>query len=239
MTVVVFAEVWVDNLEKLLLEGTAQSLHDYRPDDLGIQALVELVPRTEALVFGAAQRSEAELLRRAEVYPHEIALRDSGGGVVAVGPTEQIWFGLYLRAKEGFLADDYSKQLVSLGEAVGVALTEHGMEGVSVTRSSYLPDVAKSLCFAGQSYGEILVFGKKLVGLSLRRSKTWSVFHVMIPIADLQSEALKYLRSLGIVLPESKTWIALDELTTQAMAVGYAQTLKRTLASKISAQFSL
>ncbi|WP_143146368.1 lipoyl protein ligase domain-containing protein [Ferrithrix thermotolerans] len=140
----------------------------------------------------------------------DVVVRDNGGGAVWIEPEAQIWVGIYLPSTEGFLTEDYRAELVRIGEVIAPALVSFGLSDVRVVRSPDLLGRGKELCFAGLSYGEITTSGKKILGLSLRRTKRWKIFHLMVPVYETQDKAASVLLRLGKEVPSAVTWSSLS-----------------------------
>jgi lipoate-protein ligase A len=112
----------------------------------------------------------------------ESAVRDSGGGAVVVGPDMQIWLGVYERTADGDSnRPSISASLLSLGAQIQQGLRMIGAPaGEIVTRPTPRCLVSSLVCFAGASYGEILVDGRKIVGISQRRTRELVISHAMV-----------------------------------------------------------
>ncbi len=156
------------------LRGSAQQLHDRDPF-----ASVPVVPsvwRCEvdraAIVLGSRQTNDlldADACRAAGL---DIAQRRSGGGAVLVRPADMVWIDVV--GPTGWLADDVRASMIEVGEWWRDALVDvvADPERLSVHRGGMIDTVWSSLvCFAGIGPGEVLLDGRKLVGLSQRRTR--------------------------------------------------------------------
>jgi lipoate-protein ligase A len=138
-----------------------------------------------ALVLGSTQRPEivdAEACGRAGV---EVVRRRSGGGLVLLEPGNVVWFDIVVPAAQLHavgVGDDIRASMIWLGDAVAAALGALDVAGVAVHRegltacSAWCPLV----CFAGIGAGEIVVNGRKLVGISQRRTRAGARFQCAV-----------------------------------------------------------
>jgi lipoate-protein ligase A len=126
-----------------------------------------------ALVLGSTQDLsvvDAEACRSAGV---EVVRRRSGGGAVLLRPGEVTWIDVIVPADTVGWAVDVHAPMVWLGRHVAAAL-EPMMETHDVVvhegamRSS---PWSSMVCFDGVGAGEVLVDGRKLVGISQRRTR--------------------------------------------------------------------
>jgi lipoate-protein ligase A len=127
-------------------------------------------PTDAAVVLGS--RQEPELLdpvacRSAGL---EIVRRRSGGGVVLLRPDAVVWLDLVV--PHGAAPDDIRGSMLWAGERWCAAL-EPLVDGRLTVHRGGMVDTAWSdlACFAGLGPGEVLLAGRKLVGLSQRRTR--------------------------------------------------------------------
>lgn len=176
-------------MSRSIVNGDAQSLHLFRPAFSDHTHVALLRPTMKCVVFGSSQRELASRSHAALVREgYESAVRDSGGGAVVVGPGMQLWFGVYERYSADVLTrPSISSSLISLGRRVQEGLRALGAPaGEVVTTPTPRSQVDALICFAGTSYGEILVDGGKLVGISQRRTRDLVISHVMILLEPTQ-----------------------------------------------------
>ena len=160
-----------------------------------------------ALVLGSAQ---------ADVGVHQAAgvavvRRRSGGGAVLVVPGELLWVDLVLPARDPLWEDDVGRAFHWVGEAWARALAALGVDARVHHGALVRADWASEVCFAGLGPGEVTVDGRKVVGISQRRTRAWARF---------QCAALAHWDPAAIVpllgLPPS----AADDLADVAAPVG-------------------
>ncbi len=190
--------------------GDVETIFEFRPPTQE-PTLVSFSNLDTVLTLGASQR---ELLRELNSYANgrefTVLLRDNGGGAVWLEPEGQIWLGLYLPSSSGFLAQDYRSELIHLGEYARVALAGVGLGDLEVVVGPDDTLVGKSVCFAGRSYGEITTYGRKILGISLRRTRSWKIYHLMIPVFERQHKVVAALRHIEVPVPNQINWTALE-----------------------------
>lgn len=148
-----------------------------------------------ALVLGSSQDSSVvdhEACRRAGV---EVVRRRSGGGAVLLRPGEVIWIDVIVPAGSSGWATDVHAPMVWLGRRVAEAFAELvGFDGDLVVHEGAMVSTAWSstICFDGIGAGEVLVDGRKLVGISQRRMRhaarlqcCWYVRHDPADLVEL------------------------------------------------------
>lgn len=124
-------------------------------------------PTDAAIVLGS--RQSPDLLDRTACERAGLAIvrRRSGGGAVLVRAREMVWVDLVL--PHGVAPDDIRGAMRWAGDRWVEALARPGLTvhagGMVCTPWSDL------VCFAGTGPGEVIVGGRKLVGLSQRRTR--------------------------------------------------------------------
>jgi len=184
--------------------GTSQDLHDRaRPDPMQ-RAIVVCHPIGRAVVLGSTQTAPApELVPPAAA----VARRTSGGGAVWIAPGELVWVDVDLPATDPLWDDDVGRSFLWLGRAWAAALKKVDVGGASIWEGGLRCGPAgRALCFAGLGPGEVSVAGRKVVGISQRRTREGTRFHCA---ALLRWAPLPLARTMGV--PES-VWPELPEL---------------------------
>jgi lipoate---protein ligase len=127
------------------------------------------------LVLGSRQGREVVNEPRAARAGVQLARRRSGGGAVLLRPGAQIWADIWIPRSDPLWSDEPSKLAVAVGEWWAGALD---IRGSSVHRQGmdYAPG-GDLVCFAGVGPGEVLVGGRKLVGLAQWRSREGALVH--------------------------------------------------------------
>jgi lipoate-protein ligase A len=125
-----------------------------------------------ALVLGSTQDDsivDAVACRRAGV---DVVRRRSGGGAVLLRPGEVTWIDVIVPAGTTGWATDVHAPMVWLGQLLGRAFAGSVGAGTDlVVHEGSMVSTAWSsmICFDGVGAGEVLVDGRKLVGISQRR----------------------------------------------------------------------
>lgn len=151
------------------VEGAAQALHDLpvRGDRL-VRVHHVSAP---ALVLGSRQS-----LAGFAAVPDlgvELATRRSGGGAVWLAPDEQLWVDVVVPVGDEMHRNDIRVAAHWMGDAWSAALGSQ----TSTWRSGVTnPSASAIACFAGVGPGEVTLHGRKLVGISQRRTRRWSRF---------------------------------------------------------------
>ncbi len=163
--------------------GSAADFHGRDvPDDGGVHVWWFDVS-APAVALGSRQGPELldhDAVRRAGV---EVVRRRSGGGAVLLVPGEVVWVdvvvpvallptGLDLRAAMVWMGEIWLQGLLALGADAERLAVHHG--GMVCTPWS------SAICFAGIGPGELVLDGRKLVGLSQRRTRAAARFQCAV-----------------------------------------------------------
>lgn len=159
----------------LRLAGSAGELHA-RP--LADGRLVEVLEVTApALALGSAQPfSDAR-----EDAGVDVVRRRTGGGAVLLVPGECTWVDVTIPADDQLHDHDVARAFHWLGGAWAGALRSLGLDDVSVhTEAPVTNEWSSRICFAGVGAGEVLIGGRKVVGLSQRRTRSATRFQSVV-----------------------------------------------------------
>lgn len=145
-------------------------------------------PTDAAVVLGSTQ--SLSTLDLAEVHRRGLGVvrRHSGGGAVVVDDDASLWFDVWVPADDPVFQSDIGRSAAWLGGVLADALASVGVDGTVVRADAIERDGpgrawASLVCFAAVGAGEILVDGRKAVGISQRRTRSGARFQVMIPSA--------------------------------------------------------
>jgi lipoate---protein ligase len=119
-----------------------------------------------ALVLGSAQRDEVVDRAAVDAAGIEIVRRRSGGGAVLLVPGEVVWVDVLLPAGDPLWNDDVGRASHWLGEVWADVVGGSVHRGALVTTPW-----SRLVCFDGLGPGEVTVDGRKVVGLSQRRTR--------------------------------------------------------------------
>ncbi len=156
--------------------GGAQELHDAAASDPidGRALLVQSVQRP-ALVIGSTQQAgdvDEVLLGESGI---ELARRRSGGGAVRLGADDRVWVDLVVPADDPLAEDDVERAAWWVGELWlrVLGLSDLAVEGRALVHRRGVSDrpAGAVACFAALGPGEIAVDGRKVLGVSQRRTR--------------------------------------------------------------------
>jgi lipoate---protein ligase len=161
------------------LAGSAGDLHA-RDLEEG-RALAVLAVDGPALVLGSAQpRTDADAgaCRAAGV---EVVRRRSGGGAVLLEPGAALWVDLTISRDDPLWDDDVGRAAGWVGRTWEAALDDLGVAGLEVHGGRMDASAwSRLVCFAGVGPGEVLAGGRKLVGVSQRRTREGARFQCVV-----------------------------------------------------------
>jgi lipoate-protein ligase A len=161
-----------------------------------------LEPIAPAVVLGSAQRftrgavatggvaGHATAVEDTASRPTEVVVRRSGGGAVALGPGVSLWVDVVLPRHDPLWDDDVSRSPQWLGRAWVAALESLGVEAAVHTGPTDRDAMARAACFAGMGPGEVAGGGRKLVGISQRRTRAGARFQCVAYTAPPPVDAL-------------------------------------------------
>lgn len=137
-----------------------------------------------SLVLGSSQPLGLIDSEKAAAAGVAVARRRSGGGAVYLGPGRQVWVDLLVPRGDRLWDDDVIRAAVWAGEMWSAAVASLAGEPASVHRGrSAGGRWGRLICFAGLGPAEVTVGGRKVVGISQRRSRDWARIQTMARIA--------------------------------------------------------
>lgn len=163
-----------------VLSGSAAELHD-RPlgPDVARRVVVLHVDRP-ALVLGSTQRESDADQVALDAFDVELARRRSGGGAVLLVPDQTTWIDVELPRGDDLWDDDVGRAFHWLGDAWVRALADLGVRGTVHTGRVLETAWSRRVCFGGLGPGEVLVDGRKTVGISQRRTRDGARFQCVV-----------------------------------------------------------
>jgi lipoate---protein ligase len=130
-----------------------------------------------ALVLGSTQALDVVDLDAAAAAGVEVVRRRSGGGAVLLVPGEALWVDVVVPRGDALWDDDVGRSTQWLGTVWAAALSACGVVGaVQHTGPMVHTTWSRVVCFAGIGPGEVLVDGRKAVGISQRRTRAGARF---------------------------------------------------------------
>jgi lipoate---protein ligase len=146
-----------------------------------------------ALVLGSTQPDEVVDRGVAATLGVEVVRRRSGGGAVLLVPGEVVWLDVIVPEGDVLWDDDVGRSSLWLGETWREALVDLGITGLAIHDGSLAcGPLGRLVCFGAVGPGELTLQGRKLVGISQRRTRAGAryqcaVYRVWAPdlLADL------------------------------------------------------
>lgn len=144
-----------------------------------------------------------------------MARRRSGGGAVLVTAAEILWVDLLLPAGDPLWEQDVGRSALWVGKSWAAALGSVGVAGAAVWEERLVKtEWSSRVCFAGVAPGEVLVEGRKAVGVSQRRTRFAALFQTAVLLDWRPAELLRLL-----ALDPGSRRRARSDLTRAATAV--------------------
>lgn len=163
-----------------------------------------------ALVLGSTQ--DDRVVDR-DTLPDGVAVlrRRTGGGAVVVAPGQQVWVDFWIPAGDELLQRDLDRSFAWLGEVFSAALGALGVEAEAHPGPLRPGRWGRVVCFAGLGAGEVIVGGRKVVGLAQRRTRHGAWFQALALLRWNPEEWWRWLH-----FPDLPAAQVLDELTMAA-----------------------
>lgn len=144
-----------------------------------------------------------------------VVRRRSGGGAVLVEPGGTLWVDVTVPAGDPLWDPDVRRSFHWLGEAWTAALGRLGIEAAWHDGGLESTPWSRLICFAGLGPGEVTVAGRKVVGLSQRRTRAGSLFQCLA-LLEWDPAAVVGL----LALAPDKAAAALADVAGRAAGVG-------------------
>jgi lipoate-protein ligase A len=162
-------------------------------------------PERGAVVIGSGQRCASVDAAEARRRNLPVLRRRSGGGAVLVSRADLLWIDVVVARDDPLWDPDVARAFDWLGRAWQRTLATCGIDG-ELYGGRHDPGRWGSLvCFAGRGPGEVFVEGRKVVGLSQRRTKHCARFQSGL-LRRWDPEKLAGL--LAVADPERKALVA-------------------------------
>jgi len=185
------------------------------PDPLPEPVVKVIQVEQSLLVLGSRQTVDlvdADAAQRAGV---EVIRRHSGGGAVLLHPGRSLWIDVLLPRTDPLWSDDVGLAFHWLGEVWVEALGDVGVAAElhrdGLTNTPWGPLV----CFGSIGPGEVVTDGRKVVGMSQRRTRAGARFQCLVHDRWEPAELLELL-----VLTDDERAAAADDLIARAAGPG-------------------
>jgi len=174
-----------------------------------------------ALVLGSTQRAPVVDLDAAASSGTEVCQRRSGGGLVVVDAGTSCWIDVFVPRGHELWSDDVGLAFDWVGQTWATALQSTGIAPAPEVHRGPLQraDWGRVVCFAGLGPGEVVVGGRKVVGLSQRRTRESARFQGLA-VTTLGAEQIRRHLQPGVLPPD------LDD-ALDALPVGVPLDLER------------
>jgi lipoate---protein ligase len=205
-------------------QGSAQQLHLASAARLAEASLETRTARLlqvtrPAIVLGSTQAASDVDEEAAASLGVDVARRRSGGGAVLVDPAELVWVDLILPVRDPLWEADIGKAPWWVGAAWASAIDRIGAGPAHVWQGPMQSSPwSKRICFAGLGSGEVLVGGRKVVGVSQRRTRYGALFQTAALLRWDPSELLDLLQLTADERAQGKR-----ELASVAAGLGAAR----------------
>jgi lipoate-protein ligase A len=157
--------------------GSAAEFHARPVPDPAVREVWFFDVEAPALVLGSAQPDDAVDGAAAARAGVTVVRRRSGGGAVLLTPDDVLWVDIVLPAGDPLWDEDVGKAAHWLGDVWVAALAGAGVPGAAVHRGPLVRTAwSSAVCFAGLGPGEVTVDGRKVAGISQRRTRAWARF---------------------------------------------------------------
>ena len=137
-----------------------------------------------AIVLGSKQSFEIVNQQACGDDGVSVVRRRSGGGVVFLGVNDHLWIDFVIERDDALWSDDVGRSMWWVGDLWADALAENdgaSRDQLIVHRGGLeRNEVSDLVCFAGLGPGEVTLHGKKLVGISQRRTRQMARFQCVL-----------------------------------------------------------
>ena len=109
----------------------------------------------------------------------QVARRRSGGGAVLVDASV-VWIDFSIARDDPLWVDDIGYSMQWLGRLWSHALNRAGVDAAVHEGPPIVSALSRAICFCGIGHGEVIVDGRKVVGISQRRTRNGARFQTML-----------------------------------------------------------
>jgi lipoate-protein ligase A len=158
-----------------------------------LEPLVRVIEvQADLLVLGSRQGDETVDAAAAESAGVEVIRRRTGGGAVLLERGRSLWLDVLLPRADARWLDDVGRSFHWLGRTRVDALADVGVPAEMHLGGLDRTQWGDLVCFGSVGPGEVLVGGRKVVGMSQRRTRAGALFQCLVhdrwepgPLLDL------------------------------------------------------
>ena len=160
--------------------GVAADLHG-RPLGPDVARAVHVLDvERAALVLGSTQPDLDVDPDAAASAGVDVVRRRSGGGAVLLVPAQQVWVDVEIPRDDPLWVDDVGRSFDWLGRAWRDAVAAFGTDARVHDGALVETRWSRLVCFGGVGPGELVLDGRKLVGISQRRTRAGARFQCVV-----------------------------------------------------------
>lgn len=137
-------------------------------------------PPRPALVLGSSQDVALADAAGTAAAGMDVVRRRSGGGAVFVDPARSLWLDVIVPPTDPRWSPDVRKASHWLGRAWADALGSIGLEGEVYDEGLEKTPWGRLVCFGANGPGEVLIDGRKTVGIAQRRTRDGARFQCIV-----------------------------------------------------------
>ena len=166
------------------LTGSCEEFH-HRPFPGANEPVISLfTPVQPAIILGSTQEWSLVNEEMCSANKIEIVKRRSGGGIVFLAEDSTIWIDVEIPREHSLWLNDVGESSLWLGEVFENELSRLCDVKLELHRDALIKTAWSSLiCFAGRGPGEVFTEdGRKVVGISQRRTRDWARFQCAISL---------------------------------------------------------
>ena len=152
-------------------EGSVADRHLTLPTFESRQIIIHEIDKP-TMVFGTMQKN----MSLETGIECDYVYRKSGGGAVFLEPGKVLWVDFVVPREDPLWCNDIRRSSVWLGELWVRAMKDIGLNGKVHNEEIRKTELSRLVCFAGLATGEVTVSGKKVVGISQRRTREGAWF---------------------------------------------------------------
>lgn len=161
--------------------GSAAAFHTRPVPDEVVRSVWWFEVEAPTVVLGSTQADHVVDRSRADRSGVEVVRRRSGGGAVWLSPGTVSWVDVVIPADDPLWSPDVSRSSRWVGETWVRTLETLGVPGGVVHGGAMVDGPWSALvCFAGLAPGEVTVGGRKVVGVSQRRTRAAARFQCAV-----------------------------------------------------------